>query len=119
MKTFKLVLLFILFFFSGSYEREDLKKFVGKNVYINSDDLPTLKNKNEFYIDDLVGCKGIDEQGKKIGWHLKEILPNHGNDIFVFSNQSKDILVPFVSKHIGNINLNKRTIEIFNWKEWL
>ncbi len=77
---------------------EDIKTLQGEEIFVSRDQLP-LKEKNEFYVHELIGMQVCDEQGEYIG----EVrgIENYGSaDILkVYSQVSenpKEYLIPWI-----------------------
>jgi 16S rRNA processing protein RimM len=67
-----------------------------------------------YYTSDLLGFAGIAEDGTVLGI-LKDVQPG-AQDILQFDKDGEELLVPFVSEWVGQVDPVKRTIEILNWR---
>ncbi len=81
-----------------------------KLVYIDGVDKVKLL-KDNYFIDDLIGCEVFDLEGNSIG-HIKDVLQNSSNDIYIIEDKNKEYLIPAVKEFIKDININKKKIVI-------
>ena len=88
----------------------EAKKFIGKNIFIRSCDLPKLKIKNQYYFNELESMTVFLEK-KKIGIVTK--INNHGaGDYLEIKTNNNDLLVPFNKNHILRIDKEERNIHL-------
>ncbi len=91
-----------------SFSREDALKLKGEKIYSSKTFFPTLKN-NEFYVNDLIGCKLFLTNNN----HVSDVLDvkNFGaGDLLEIKYNNKKIFIPFDKANIVSINLNKKEI---------
>ncbi len=81
-----------------------------KLVYIDGVDKVKLL-KDNYFIDDLIGCEVFDLEANSIG-HIKDVLQNSSNDIYIIEDKNKEYLIPAVKEFIKDININKKKIVI-------
>ncbi len=81
-----------------------------KLVYIDGVDKVKLL-KDNYFIDDLIGCEVFDLEGNSIG-HIKDVLQSSSNDIYIIEDKNKEYLIPAVKEFIKDININKKKIVI-------
>jgi 16S rRNA processing protein RimM len=67
-----------------------------------------------YYTSDLLGFTGIAEDGTVLGT-LTEVHEG-AQDILQFMKGEEELLVPFVREWVGQVDMEKRTIEILNWR---
>ncbi len=83
------------------------KKYIGKLLFIDIDQLPRLK-KNQFYFHDLNDLNVFVDE-KNIGV-VKEVK-NHGAGDYLEVNKKKsELLVPLNRNHVLDINLKEKKI---------
>ena len=95
-------------------DRDAAAELRGWDVCVGQDDEWELPD-DVYYANDLLGFWGIASDGFHIG-QLTNILFG-AQDILEFERAEGNLLVPFVSQWIGQVNKSKRTIEIFNWRD--
>lgn len=98
---------------------EGAEKLVGREIYLPESELQRFRNPGEFFLFELVGCIPC-ENGKEIsGFTLTDVLDNPAHMILVFENNGREILIPYIDKFIGNVDIAKRRIEIIGWTDFL
>ena len=90
------------------FTREDALKFKGKNIYSRKKYLPNTKN-NEYYVDDLIGCKIIIEKNNKIG-KITDIKNFGAGDLLEVKLDNKIVLIPFNNENIISVKLDKKEV---------
>ena len=89
---------------------EEAKAYAGYTVNLGKEDAPLPEG--YFRYDELVGMKGVDDQGKELGT-LLGVLENAPTPSLRFKGvDGKVFYVPFVDDFVGDIDYEKRTIEI-------
>ena len=87
--------------FHSINSREEAERFIGKNLYVENDQLEKL-NDNEYYWKDLIGLDVYLEEGKKIGV-ISDIIETGSNDVLVIQGE-KELLIPYIyGESIKNI----------------
>lgn len=79
-------------------------KYNGQNIYAKGTDEITLKE-DEYYLDDLIGLKVLDENNNSIGV-VNDFLEVPQGSLLEIKNQ-KTFLVPFVKEYILEIKLSE------------
>ena len=90
------------------FTREDALKFKGKNIYSSKKYFPNTKN-NEYYVDDLIGCKIIIEKNNKKA-EVIDIKNFGAGDLLEVKLDNKIILIPFNKENIISVKLYKKEI---------
>ena len=72
---------------------EEIERYKNKEIFINSKDLPKLKE-NEFYWKDLIGKDVELENGTFVGV-VTEIIETGSDDVLVVEKENKKELIPF------------------------
>jgi 16S rRNA processing protein RimM len=86
---------------------EKAKKFIGKKILIEKENLPKL-NRNQFYFNDLISLK-VYVKKKKLG--TVSNVKNHGaGDYLEIINNKDELLVPINNYHIQSIDLENNKI---------
>jgi 16S rRNA processing protein RimM len=94
--------------------REDAEELRGAEICVLESDAWPLPE-NVYYRDDLTGFQVVDEGGIKIG-ELTGVVEG-AQDILVIHTPAGEVLVPFVSQWVGDVDIEKRTIHILNWRD--
>lgn len=66
---------------------------------------------NEYFIDDLIGMNVVDTTGTKLGT-IRDVLNYPAHDVYVISDDKKEILVPAVQEYVREVNLTTGTVMI-------
>lgn len=69
---------------------------------------------NVFYVSELIGYGAVAEDGKEIGT-LTDVVEG-AQDTLVVTTPHGELLVPFVHEWVGEVNSERRTIQILNWR---
>ncbi|ORU93981.1 MAG: ribosome maturation factor RimM [Cycloclasticus sp. symbiont of Bathymodiolus heckerae] len=81
----------------GVDDRNEAEKWVGSDIYISSDQLPTLR-KDEYYWSDLIGLNVVTVAGEEFGV-IKQMLETGANDVIVVEGE-RERLIPFVLNQV-------------------
>ena len=82
----------IFFRMEGVNSRNDAEEMRGTLLYIDRAHAVELDADSAF-ICDLIGLRGVTDGGEEIGT-LKDVLQPGGNDVYVFSGERGEVLVP-------------------------
>jgi len=99
----------ILLKLEGIENPEDAKSFAGAEILVPREQAAPLK-KGEFYQADLVGCQLV-HQGKVLG-DVKSMFQGGASDLLEVVTEEGTFFVPFQSHYIGDVDLDKKTIEL-------
>lgn len=82
------------------------------------------KEESEFYYYQLEGLDVLDENGNRTGYKVSRVFENSVHSILELDpdpleSSPQKILIPFVSEWVGEISLEKNTIQIFGWEDWI
>lgn len=110
-KSIKHIKQFIVFGFEEFDNINLIEKYRNKILYIKMEDATPLKE-GQYYIDDLIDMKVIDEIGDEIGI-LYDVLETGANDVYeIHTKDSKEILIPAIPDCIKDVNLEKNTMTV-------
>jgi 16S rRNA processing protein RimM len=59
---------------------------------------------DETFLCDLVGLRGVDDEGREIGV-LADVLQPGGNDVYIFKGPRGDVLVPALKSVVQKVDL--------------
>ncbi len=83
-----------------------------KILWLDREDV-TLEPGHTF-VQDLIGLKAVDGKTGEVYGILTEVIPTGANDVYRIRNQTgKEFLFPAVSHMVGEIDLEKESIELF------
>jgi len=87
---------------------EESEILIGKNIYVDENDLAKLPE-DHFFIHDIIGsnvfCNGV-----KIGI-VKDVLKLPANDVYIISDlDNKERLIPAVSEFVENFDVNEKIL---------
>ena len=68
---------------------------------------------DDFHISQIVGCTVIDENGSKVG-EVLDVLSLPSQDTLVVKTDAREILIPFVTAYVPDIDISKREIRVLN-----
>lgn len=95
--------------FKGLDNINDVEKFKQADLLVTRENAVKLKP-GEYFIVDLIGLKGISDEGEDLG-ELTDVIQTGANDVYVFSKEGlQDLLVPKIPDCIKDINLEERTV---------
>ena len=93
---------------NNCFSIEDAEKLKGQKIYSSKKNLPAKKH-NEYYVNDLIGCKIIIKNNKSTGEVIN--VKNYGaGDLLEVKFKAKIILIPFNIENNISVNLTKREI---------
>ena len=88
----------------------DASKLKGQNIYSSKKNFPATAE-NQYYINDLVGCKTIFKKNNMIGEVIS--VKNFGaGDLLEVKLDNKYVLIPFNNENNISVNLSKKEIMI-------
>lgn len=100
----------IRFKFAGINSPEQAAALNGAEIVIPTAERPESEE-HEYYVDDLVGCSVITDDGEDIGF-VQEVWHQGHHDIWVIDGSVGEILVPAVKEFILNVDLANHQITI-------
>lgn len=98
--------------FKESNDRSESELFVKGHLLAPRHALPTL-TESEYYIDDLIGLRVVDLDGKQLGV-IKDVINYPAQDVYVIETDQGDKMVPAVGAIVREIEINKNVIRIEN-----
>ncbi len=103
--------------FVGFTRLEDVENLVGKNLYLHKSKFPK-KEIGEYYVYELIGLHPRFNSQILSEYKVQKVMENPAHPILIFQGNGKEILVPFVSRFVGEVNLEKQYIEMIDWEDW-
>lgn len=92
---------------------ENAKQYANLDIFIPREDLPDLKE-DEFYWDDLIGCRVINRKSEFLG-EVKKLLSTGANDVLVVENGDKKNLIPYLNHVVDSVDIKTKTI-VVDWE---
>ncbi len=87
----------------------DVEKYKQADLLVTREHAVKLKP-GEYFIVDLIGLKGISDEGEDLG-ELTDVIQTGANDVYVFSKTGEqDLLVPKIPDCVKDINLEEGTV---------
>ncbi len=103
----------------GIDDRNDAEKLRGIELFINADVLPAIEDENTFYQRDLVGLMAVTKSGQDVGEVLKIENFGAGDLIEIKPSGSSSFYLPFKDTYVGNVDLEERTLEVFDYEDYI
>lgn len=94
--------------FDGIDDRNAAETIRGFFLYVDREHAVEL-DEDENFIVDLIGLKGIDDEGNEYG-KLVDVMQPGGNDVYVFRDRRREVLVPALKTAILKVDLIERTM---------
>ncbi len=111
-KTYRSHKGFALVSFEGYQDINLVEKFKGCILLVNAEDRPDLEE-GEYYFDELIGFKAVDENGSLIGEVISvEETAGAQNNLRVERSDGTTVLIPNVPAFVTEINDETETITI-------
>ena len=89
---------------------EDAEKMRGVQLWIDRAHANPLEE-DEVYVSDLIGCEGIDEEGKSIGV-LEDVLQHGVVDVYVFKTPKGTMMAPAIKAAFPEVDVAARRISV-------
>jgi 16S rRNA processing protein RimM len=87
----------------------DISDLKDNGVFI--EEAALLRSDDNYFISDLIGCSGIDEQGNILGT-ITDVWIMPANDVWVLSMPEGDIPLPVIDDVIRSVDIQKKQIVI-------
>ncbi len=101
----------VLLKISGVDNREEAEDLRGKIIYAKRSDIPLEQGR--YFIEDLKGCRVIDDISNKEYGILKEVWNTGANDIYTIKdNKNKEYYLPVIEGTIRKVDLDNNEIFI-------
>lgn len=100
---------YILAEIDGITSREQVDAIKGTELFIDRDQLPE-PDAGEYYIEDLVGMKAVNQAGKDAGIVIAVHNFGAGDLLEIKPNSGEPYLVPFTDEHVPEVNDDSVTV---------
>ena len=102
---------FVILKFKGLDNINDIEKYRQKSLYVTRKNAVRLQ-RDEYFIADLIGLKGQDEDGKELGT-VKDVIETGANDVYeVEMADGKSLLLPAIKQCILNVDVENGTMQV-------
>jgi 16S rRNA processing protein RimM len=95
----------------GVADRNTAESLRGTVFLVDSEDLPPIKDPDEFYDHQLEGLRVVTTAGQNVGT-VAEVLHTAAGELLAVRAEEGEVLVPFVSAIVTSVSLADQTIEI-------
>ncbi|MBQ3486239.1 MAG: 16S rRNA processing protein RimM [Clostridia bacterium] len=89
---------------------EDAEMQRGWQLYIDRAHANRLEE-DEVYISDLIGCEGVDEEGRSIGV-LQDVLQHGVVDVYVFKAKGRSVMAPALKAVFPTVDVAGKRISV-------
>jgi 16S rRNA processing protein RimM len=96
---------------------EHAEKFVGKSIYLEKQKVPPTKN-DEFYEFELIGLVPKEKEKLYSEFKITNVIESPAHPLLEFSDGQDTILIPYINRFIGRVDLEKKEIEVIDWMDW-
>ena len=98
--------------FEGIDDINDLIQFKGQRIFVSKEEAKNKLEKDEYLIQDLIGCVVFNENNEKIG-EVVNISTNSSQDLLNIKNGFGQVdLVPFVNEFFPVVDIKNKKIII-------
>lgn len=105
----------LLMAFVGRSDRDCAEAL--RNTWLLAEvDIKTMRAEDEFHIAEIVGCIASDLSGGVIG-EVIDVLALPGGDTLVIERAGSELLVPFVHRHVPEVDVENRKITLVDWED--
>ena len=101
----------LLFSFEGRRDRNSVEELRNTLLLaeVNPDD--EAIEEDEFHITQIIGCEVVTSTGLKVGL-VKDVLQLPAQDTLVIDRDGVEVLIPFVKKHVPEIDLENHRLTV-------
>ncbi len=94
---------------------EDARKFIGKTLYMNRNDIPMKKG--EYFIQDIIGLKVVDSENGTVYGEVYDVAATGANDIYcVRGADKKETWIPAIPQVIDKVDIDSGVLYIIPMK---
>ncbi len=110
---------FVLLKLEGLDDRTAAEGFKGRMVHVPKSERIEVEE-GTYYLDDLIGCKAVDDEGKEIG-SIVDFNEYGGSGLLVIKlAKGRKIDVPFVDQYVDNVSIEEQKVVLSNmWRALL
>ena len=97
---------------------EEAEKLVGTYIYLLKSEVP-IPEKDEVYEFQLIGLVPRENGIVFSDFKVTSVLDNPAHPILEFSNGDTQVLVPYIQRYVGNIDVSSGCIDVIDWEDWI
>lgn len=97
---------------------DEAEKYIGKEIYLIKSEVP-LPDPHEIYEFQLLGLIPHEKGTIYSDFKVTSVLENPAHPILEFSNTEIQILVPYIERYVGSVDLVQGFIEVHDWDDWI
>ena len=102
---------FVILKFKGLDNINDIEKYRQKSLYVARKNAVRLQ-RDEYFIADLIGLKGQDEDGTELGT-VKDVIETGANDVYeVEMADGRSLLLPAIKQCILNVDVENGMMQV-------
>ena len=102
---------FVILKFKGIDQIDDVEKYSKASLYVKRKNDVRL-NRDEYFVDDLIGLKVQDEDGTEIGV-LRDVMETGANDVYIIDlNDGRELLLPAIKQCVLEVNVEAGFMKI-------
>lgn len=94
----------------GINDRDQAFQLRGYTIEIPREEFAPTED-DEYYWADLVGMQVINKEGINLGT-IKNLMETGANDVLIINGEHGQILIPFVSQYVENVDTESKTITV-------
>ena len=100
------------------FDIDETENLIKKEIFVSRSDFAKLDNKNDFYLNDLIGFGVVDENNIDYG-KIVDILNTSANDIIIIDYKNKEIMIPVVEKYVMLFDFKNKLVKVNNIREFI
>lgn len=94
---------------------EDARKFIGKTLYMNRNDIPMKEG--DYFIQDIIGLQVVDFESGACYGEIYDVASTGANDIYcVRSADKKETWIPAIPQVIDSVDIDGGVMKIIPMK---
>ena len=86
-------------------------------IYLTEEELPKT-GEGEFYFYQLIGLHPQNSGTVLTEYKVVEVMDNPAHPILVFQGNGEEILIPFIDRFIGDVDIQAKTMQVLDWEDW-
>ena len=94
----------------GIESPEEASILTGCEIVVSGDERPDMLE-DEYYVDDLIGCRAVADDNTELGI-IREVLAQAHHDLWVIDGPIGEVLVPAVKEYIIDVDLHRHMVVI-------
>ncbi len=98
--------------FKGINDRNEAERLNGTKLYVDRTLLPDLSDDDDFYVEDLIGLKALNENDEELGTIITVHNFGAGDLLDIKPEKGPSLLIPFTKKAVPNLSLSNGLIVI-------